>query len=102
MGQISDMQSLSKSERIIECKRRCFGLWGKYVRVGCAFEINISYIERNKMYNLIIDNNDINDDCQTLCIVFDGCILEMFRLMNDSFNRFKRSATFKNLELMPL
>ena len=65
-------------------------LYNKYVRIGSEYEININYHSRNKLINLIHDNNsflnrDVNDT--QLLYLFDDCIKETLLLLGYSLSR---------------
>lgn len=84
-------------------KISAYKLFKKYIYTASSmrppYEINICYTMRDplialmKDYNQWIDNNSI--DKRELFCIFDECIIEMFDLMNVSFNeRFKSGEQF--------
>ena len=77
-------------------------LYQKYIKTGCDYEINISFDEKNKFDNLMknkenwLKTNKLSVD--ELFILFDGCIWEMVKLMNDSFKRFTSTKEFNKIK----
>jgi len=81
-------------------KAMAHALFEKYIRVGCDWEINISYFERRKLTRLFehedqwLENKEYDDNFK-LYQVFDTCSREMTTLIRAAFSRFKQSDTFK-------
>lgn len=78
-------------------------LFIKYIATDSMWQINISYHQRLKYYNLMenVDkwlNNDEYNDYKRLYLLFDYCILEMISLIKQAFSRFKREDDFLLLQ----
>ena len=88
---------------IYDFKMKAYALFRRYInnRNGCDMEINIKYGTRNRLINLL-DNLDcwmMNDiEIMSFYELFDDCIQEMYRLMKDSFKRFKQTEQFNKLD----
>ena len=100
-----DESVLRHEKKIIyDYKMKAYGLFQRYVydKNGCDMEINIHYGTRNKLIKLMNDLNKwIENDnifINDLYILFDECIEEMYRLMKDSFKRFKQTQEFIKLD----
>ena len=70
-------------------------LYGKYIKIGSEWEINIDYTNRNRYMNLI-ENNTINyEDIEMVYTLFDACIDNMVGLIIPAFTRFKNSKKYQ-------
>ena len=98
-------QSIPRSEIIFDNydsdKMKAYKLFQKYVAVGSQYEINISSQTRveliRKMGNLQEWLRNDNIDDLYLFSLFNKCCVEMIRLLNGSFARFKQTTYVKKL-----
>merc|ERR1711971_481592 len=70
-----------------KCRNMAHELWLKYIKVGVAFEINISYGLRGKYKNC--DDNNWNMSLDELLIIFDEAMIESHKMMRPSLGRWK-------------
>eukprot|EP01084_Bolivina_argentea_P097276 174896_1 len=69
--------------------QQMFGLYDKYVKNGSDFELNISYKHRMDVITKISEATLNKDNFQFNVLIFDDCLMEISRLMNDSWHRYK-------------
>merc|ERR1740123_1739122 len=70
-----------------KCRDMAHELWLKYIKVGVAFEINISYGLRGKYKNC--DDNNWVMPLDELLIIFDEAMIESHKMMRPSLGRWK-------------
>jgi len=70
------------------CWKEMNALFDKYIDSNCALEINLSYAKRSPMADMF-KNNDT--DVQDLCFSMEQAVIEISRLMDDSFHRYKEA-----------
>ena len=74
-------------------------LYKKYIREYSELEINLSSMYRLEYNTLMSDKKEWIDSVELspkdLLVLFDDVCLEMFKLMDHSFGRFKRSKEYK-------
>ena len=78
-------------------KIKAHKLYKKYIKTGCEFEINISSLERGKLFDLLdcMDSwMSYNVNLKDLLMIFEDCKKEMRMLMSYALERFKRSTEF--------
>ena len=87
---------------LVNSKAKCYLLYLKYVGIGSAYEINISFRTRRRLitlmdnYQLWMANDSVNT--MTLFVIYNQCCKEMFALIQGSFSRFKSSSYFKKFQ----
>ena len=65
-------------------------LFNKYIKIGCKHEINISYISRLKLINLLTNDeylSNINMNEQEISNIFKNASNEVYKLMGYSLSR---------------
>ena len=88
------------TEKLRSFKVIAHELYRKYINPGCELEVNISGISRSEYETLMHDkqewvhNVDISSD--DLYALFDDICLEMYQLMDQSFERFRRSDEYSS------
>ena len=102
-------KDLIGDDSIKSLKVRAFLLFEKYIRPSAAFEINISYHQRDFLGFLM---NDLNiwlsrdndktkaEQLKVLLNLFKSSIDEQSTLLGFSFTRFQSHASYKKLEAM--
>ena len=75
---------------IVKLKHMVYDLYCKYIKIRSPFEINLSYLVRNNLIQLI-DNRDgwlnTNIDADQLQNIFNSCSKEVAKLLRFSLNR---------------
>ena len=85
----------------MDLKNKAYAIYTKYIDNRAEYSINISYLVRQKLVNLM-DNyenwmgNDVLTDVE-LMNIFAGACREIKRLMNDSYQRFKLMPEYYKL-----
>ena len=86
------------NHKIKNFKIIAYHLFKKYINPGCEMEINISGISRSEYETLMKDKKEWIENVEIsprdLLILFDDICLEMYQLMDQSFERFKRSDEY--------
>lgn len=76
-------------------------IYNIYVKVGCEFEINISFIQRDKLSEML-DNLDTfleyDIDLRGLFLLFESSKEEMYKLQLFSFQRYNSEKEDSHLE----
>ena len=91
-------QDINESDTATEVRMKAHKLFNKYVRIGATFEINISYLQRKALIDLMnnetewLSNNDIKHE--RLCDIFNDSCKTMYKLMNDAHHRFIITESF--------
>eukprot|EP01084_Bolivina_argentea_P314772 545234_1 len=84
-------------ELVDDYKLKAFGVYNRYICNGCDMEININYQTRYT-YTQLMQNLDQHElSILDLYTLFDEAILEMYKLMQDSYKRFKQTQAFTKL-----
>ena len=85
--------------RLKSAKRRAYKLYTKYIAIGSAYEINISYVMRTELSNILGAKHELmhrpDISLTTLYELFVEPKDEMFQLLSFSFVRFKVTDQFK-------
>ena len=96
------LNSMNEEEKLIyQYKIMAHALYEKYVADGSKLEININHKQRKKLNDLMSDIDffiEYNIESETLFELYDYCIQEMYQLMIASFNRFKTTQRFLDLD----
>ena len=86
------------------CKMKAKQLFEKYINAYSEYEVNLPYSVRNRLTALMSDQSQwmlrkeivLTD----LIHIFDGVIEEVFLLMQDAFNRFKKTTNFHKVKAL--
>ena len=99
-------QSKIVSNLETDFKRKAFELYGKYICIGCEYEINIDFLLRKQFSDLM--GNKANDahNFEQFCTfnvtimdmlkLYETCCKEMYQLLLYSFSRFKTNRVYYN------
>eukprot|EP01084_Bolivina_argentea_P054515 99960_1 len=104
------------------CKKKAKQLFEKYIKTSSEYEVNLSYSVRNRLIKLMyndlhwlkydirkdngngklkkMDGNSNKVGLIDLMHIFDTVINEVFGLMQDAFNRFKKTNDFEKVRKM--
>ena len=89
-------------EDIVSIYKECaLKLFNKYIKTGAQFEINISFVDRERLYNLLNDLNrlkELNMNTRDLLLLFEPSKRTMQKLLGFSLTRFKKKKEFHNVE----
>lgn len=86
---------------MVKYKECALKLFDKYIKTGAQFEINISYVEHERLCGLFDDMNtllELNMNLKDLLLLFEPSKRAMFKLLGFSLTRFKTKDDFKNVQ----
>lgn len=97
---------LTDVEFLLQAKERCYSLYEKYMTNESEMEVNISSQVKKELHSIMNNYNEFvfsaNYGLAVLLHIFDGTVLELFQLMNDSLQRFTLSYEFEKLKQLYL
>ena len=92
-----------ETEKLLrKAKNDAYKLFEKYIMIGSEFEVNISGVMRDGLYDqlsnleLLMDNDAIG--VNELFVMFEECKKEMIALQTISLSRFRLEDEFANLQ----
>ena len=84
------------------CKMKAHKLYLKFIEYGVSeFEINITEQVRENLNELMQDKHEWLEsqfNLEQLLILYNGCCLELFESMLQSFNRFQQTSKYQQLQ----
>jgi len=103
VSEIIEQKQNENDEFLLGAKLKARELFNKYIKIGSKFEINISSYNREALYH-ILENKDnlmtININYADLLLLFEPSKDEMSVLLSYSLTRFRFSADFENVKLL--
>ena len=99
----SILEEKQSDDQLHDLKIKAHRVYKKYVMIGAALEINISWDCRKRVI-AILDDLELLISMDSVVLkdlfnIFNDCNLEMWNLMLGSFCRFKSKFKFDELEL---
>lgn len=95
---MDEMGAVQEAKRSLRVKAK--KLFDKYISVGAEYEVNIAWTQREGLRKLFQAGNGKMDSFGFADFIdlFDGVCNEMYKLMRDSYDRFRKKNEYKKLK----
>ena len=95
---MDEMGAVEEAKRSLRVKAKM--LFDKYISVGAEYEVNIAWTLRERLRKLFQAGNGTLSGFGFADFIdlFDGVCNEMYKLMRDSYDRFRKKNEYKKLK----